>query len=82
MSGIDQYIDALRGQVLGKPFAATKTTDPDRHALRRRRRRTTRERERHRDVVAIRELLGKLTRLGRATEDKDTLHDVRRPRFA
>ena len=81
MSGIDQYIDALRGKVLGKPFAATKTTDPDRHALRRRCRSTARERERDRDIVAIRELLGKLTRLGRTTEDKDTLHDLRRPRF-
>ena len=81
MRGIDQHIDALGREVLGQPLAAAKTTDPDRHALRRRCRGTARERERHRDVLATRELLGKLTRLGRAAEDKDTLHDLRRPRF-
>ena len=75
-----KHIDALGGEVLGKPLAAAKTTDPNRHALRRRCRGTARERERDRDIVAIRELLGKLTRLGRTTEDKDTLHDLRRPR--
>jgi hypothetical protein len=81
MRGIDQHIDALGSEILGEPLAATETTDPDRHALRRRCRGTARKRERHRDVVADRELLGKLTRLGRTTEDKDTLHDLCRPRF-
>jgi hypothetical protein len=82
MSGVDQYVDALGGEELRKPFAAPETTDTDRHALGRWCRSTTRERKRHRDVVATRELLGKLTCLGRTTEDKDTLHDLRGPRVA
>ena len=69
MRSVDQHIDALGCQILGKPLAAAKTTDPNRHALRRRCRGTARKRERHRDIVAVRELLGKLTRLGRTTED-------------
>ena len=79
---IDQDVDALGGEIFGEPLAAAEAADPQRDALRRRRGGAAGERQRHREIVAARELLRKLTGFRGTAEDKDTLHGVCRPRFA
>ena len=50
MGGVDERIDSLSGQIIGKPAGAPEPADPHRHRLTRGRRRAAGERQRHRKV--------------------------------
>ena len=72
MGRVDQHVDALRGEIAGKPFDAPETTAAHRDRLRGRRRRAAREREDN--VGATGQSFGQPPRLRRAAENEDAPH--------
>ena len=75
MSGVDQYIDALGGEIGRKTLGSAKSTGPHRHRLFGRRGGSACERKSDRKIMAMRKPAGQLPRFGRAAQDENMPHD-------
>jgi hypothetical protein len=74
MRGIDQGIDALFHDIIGKATGAAKAADANRHRMRDWRRGTAGKRERDIKAAALGKPLAEQARFGSAAEDKDAWH--------
>jgi hypothetical protein len=74
MRGVDQRVDALRGEIGGQPLGAAKAADADRYRVRNRRSRAAGERQRHVKAGAASKPCRQLPRFRRAAEDEDFCH--------
>ena len=74
MRGIDQRLNALAGQIIGKPFGTAETADPHRNGLRRGRSSAAGEGEGHGKAGMRGQAFGQAPRLRCATENEDASH--------
>ena len=71
MRRVDQRIDAFGAKIGGEAVGAAEAAAPDRHGLRQRLGRAAGQRQRHGEIVALRQCVGERPRFGRAAKDKD-----------
>jgi hypothetical protein len=71
MRGIDQHIDTLGAEIVGKPVSPAEAAAPHRHGLLQRLSGSSRKRQRHGEVIAPGESRGKSAGLRRAAKDED-----------
>lgn len=74
MGGIDHHIDVLYREVVGQAFDAAKSADPHRHRLRGGLGGAAGKRQRHAEIVTVREPSGQLPCLDRASEYENMSH--------
>jgi len=74
MSGIDQRVDALVGEIGRKTIRSAKSAGPHRHRLFGRRGGPACERKSNLKIMAMRKPAGQLPRLGRAAQNENTSH--------
>ncbi len=74
MRGVDQRIDPLAIEIIGKPGHAAEAAAADRHRLRHGRSGTAGERQRNVEIGARGEAFGQEPRFRRAAENEDAWH--------
>ena len=74
MGGIDQSVDAFRGEIIGEPRSAAKTADADRHGMRHRRGGAPGQRQRHVEIAALGKPFAEQPAFRGAAENEDAWH--------
>ena len=74
MRGVDQGVDPLRNEIIGKPRGAAKAADADRHGMWHRRGGASGQRQRHVEIAALGEPFAEQAAFRGAAENEDAWH--------
>ena len=74
MRGVDQSIDALRGEIIGEPRGAAKAADTDWHGMWDRRGGAPGKRQRHVEIAALGKPFAEQPAFRGAAENEDAWH--------